>query len=110
VLAQFCCDADVALRIPPDAFTPPPSVTSAIVVLRPHAALPSPALFSAMERLTAAAFGQRRKMLRGALRGLGGEALLATAGIAGERRAETLSVAELARLAQSLLAKEPRAQ
>jgi 16S rRNA (adenine1518-N6/adenine1519-N6)-dimethyltransferase len=79
-------------------------VTSAIVVLRPRAELPSPALFKAMERLTAAAFGQRRKMLRGALRGLGGETLLAEAGIAGDRRAETLSVAELARLAQALLA------
>ena len=46
-----------------------------------------------MERLTAAAFGQRRKMLRGALRGLGGEALLAAAAIDQARRAETLSVA-----------------
>jgi 16S rRNA (adenine1518-N6/adenine1519-N6)-dimethyltransferase len=103
VLAQFSCEADVALRIPPAAFTPPPSVTSAIVVLRPRASLPPPALFKAMERLTAAAFGQRRKMLRGALRGLGGEALLAAAGINGERRAETLSVEELARLAAALL-------
>jgi 16S rRNA (adenine1518-N6/adenine1519-N6)-dimethyltransferase len=103
VLAQFSCEADVALRIPPAAFTPPPSVTSAIVVLRPRASLPPPALFKAMERLTAAAFGQRRKMLRGALRGLGGEALLAAAGINGERRAETLSVDELARLAAALL-------
>ncbi len=49
-----------------------------------------------MERLTAAAFGQRRKMLRGALRPLGGEALLARAGIAPERRAETLTIAEFA--------------
>ena len=105
VLAQFCCEADIAMRIPPSAFTPPPSVTSAIVVLRPRTALPSAALFKAMERVTAAAFGQRRKMLRGALRGIGGEALLATAGIAGERRAETLSVAELARLAEALLAR-----
>jgi 16S rRNA (adenine1518-N6/adenine1519-N6)-dimethyltransferase len=51
-----------------------------------------------METLTAAAFGQRRKMLRGSLRGLGGEALLERAGIAPERRAETLSVAEFDRL------------
>jgi 16S rRNA (adenine1518-N6/adenine1519-N6)-dimethyltransferase len=106
VLAQFCCEADIALRIPPAAFTPPPSVTSAIVVLRPRGALPSPAMFKAMEKLTAAAFGQRRKMLRGALRGLGGEALLAAAGIAGERRAETLSVEELARLAAAMLARQ----
>ena len=103
VLAQFCCEADVALTIPPAAFTPPPSVTSAIVVLRPRVDQPSAAMFKAMERVTAAAFGQRRKMLRGALRGLGGEALLAAAGIAGDRRAETLSVAELARLAEAHL-------
>jgi 16S rRNA (adenine1518-N6/adenine1519-N6)-dimethyltransferase len=56
-----------------------------------------------MERLTAAAFGQRRKMLRGALKSLGGETLLTTAAIAGDRRAETLTVAELARLARALL-------
>jgi 16S rRNA (adenine1518-N6/adenine1519-N6)-dimethyltransferase len=55
-----------------------------------------------MERLTAAAFGQRRKMLRGSLRGLGGEALLARAGIDAQRRAETLSVAEFERLARML--------
>jgi 16S rRNA (adenine1518-N6/adenine1519-N6)-dimethyltransferase len=103
VLAQFVCEADIAMRIPPAAFSPPPSVTSAIAVLRPRAAQPAPALFKAMERVTAAAFGQRRKMLRGALRGIGGEALLARAGISGERRAETLTVAELARLAACLL-------
>ena len=55
-----------------------------------------------MERLTAAAFGQRRKMLRGSLRALGGEALLARAGIAAERRAETLTIAEWDRLAREL--------
>jgi 16S rRNA (adenine1518-N6/adenine1519-N6)-dimethyltransferase len=51
-----------------------------------------------MERLTAAAFGQRRKMLRGALRPLGGEALLQKADIAPDRRAETLTVTEFERL------------
>ena len=53
-----------------------------------------------MERLTAAAFGQRRKMLRGALRSLGGAVLLERAGIAAERRAETLEVGEFAALAR----------
>jgi 16S rRNA (adenine1518-N6/adenine1519-N6)-dimethyltransferase len=53
-----------------------------------------------MERLTAAAFGQRRKMLRGALKGVGGEALLRDAGILPHRRAETLNVAEFDRLAR----------
>ena len=106
VLTQFCCEADIAMHIPPAAFTPPPAVTSAIVVLRPHAHQPAPALFSAMERVTAAAFGQRRKMLRGALRGLGGEALLEAAGIEGQLRAETLTVAEMGRLAAAHLARQ----
>jgi 16S rRNA (adenine1518-N6/adenine1519-N6)-dimethyltransferase len=62
-------------------------------------------LFRAMERVTAAAFGQRRKMLRGALRSLGpAEALLAAAGIAPERRAEELPVAAFDALARAWLA------
>lgn len=100
VLAQWICATDLRLRIPPAAFVPPPKVWSAVVVLTPHPAQPEPALFIAMERLTAAAFGQRRKMLRGSLRALGGEALLARAGIAPERRAETLSIAEFDALAR----------
>ncbi len=102
VLAQWLCKVELRLRIPPAAFVPPPKVWSAVVVLTPHAEQPPPALFAAMERLTAAAFGQRRKMLRGALKPLGGEALLARAGIAPERRAETLSVAEFDALARLL--------
>jgi 16S rRNA (adenine1518-N6/adenine1519-N6)-dimethyltransferase len=102
VLAQWICTTEIRLRIPPAAFTPPPKVWSAVVVLTPRAAQPEPALFRAMERLTAAAFGQRRKMLRSALRTLDGEALLARAAIAPERRAETLSVAEFERLARGL--------
>ena len=102
VLAQWTCSAHIALRIPPEAFTPPPKVWSVVVSLVPHADQPPPELFARMERLTAAAFGQRRKMLRGALKPLGGETLLRAAGIAPERRAETLSVAEFDRLARLL--------
>jgi 16S rRNA (adenine1518-N6/adenine1519-N6)-dimethyltransferase len=102
VLAQWVCETHLALTLPPAAFVPPPKVFSAVVVFRPRAEQPAPALFRTMERLTAAAFGQRRKMLRGSLKPLGGEALLARAGIAGERRAETLSVAEFDRLARLL--------
>ncbi len=100
VIAQWVCTAEFRLRIPPAAFVPPPKVWSAVVVLTPRPAQPPPALFAAMERVTAAAFGQRRKMLRGSLRPLGGEALLARAGIAPERRPETLSIAEFDRLAR----------
>jgi 16S rRNA (adenine1518-N6/adenine1519-N6)-dimethyltransferase len=100
VLTGWICECRIALRLPPAAFVPPPKVSSAVVVLTPHAAQPAPTLFASMERLTAAAFGQRRKMLRGALKSLGGETLLARADIAPDRRAETLSVAELDRLAR----------
>jgi 16S rRNA (adenine1518-N6/adenine1519-N6)-dimethyltransferase len=99
VLAQFVCEVSLGLRIPPAAFVPPPKVSSAVVVLQPRPRQPDAALLARMERLTAAAFGQRRKMLRGALRSLGGERLLDRAGIAPERRAETLNVAEFERLA-----------
>lgn len=102
VLSQWLCDARIVMRIPPAAFTPPPKVASAVVCLTPHPAQPDAARFSRMEKLTAAAFGQRRKMLRGALRALGGEALLNRAGIAPDRRAETLSVVEFDRLIDSL--------
>jgi 16S rRNA (adenine1518-N6/adenine1519-N6)-dimethyltransferase len=103
VLAQWRCRCDLLLRLPPGAFSPPPKVWSAVVGFTPHAEDPPPALFAAMEKLTAAAFGQRRKMLRGALKTLGNaEALLDEAGIAGDRRGETLTVAEFDRLARSL--------
>ncbi|WP_235907886.1 16S rRNA (adenine(1518)-N(6)/adenine(1519)-N(6))-dimethyltransferase RsmA [Siccirubricoccus phaeus] len=106
VLAQWRCRATLLLRLPPGAFSPPPKVWSAVVGLEPHAEDPEEALFRAMERLTAAAFGQRRKMLRGALKSLGdAEGLLAAAGIDGARRAETLSVAEFDRMARALLAR-----
>ncbi len=102
VLAGWTCETHIALRLPPTAFVPPPKVWSAVVVLTPRPEQPPGDLFATMERLTAAAFGQRRKMLRGSLKSLGGEALLARADIAPERRAETLSVAEFDRLARLL--------
>jgi 16S rRNA (adenine1518-N6/adenine1519-N6)-dimethyltransferase len=98
VLAQWTCETHIVMRLPPAAFTPPPKVWSAVVSLTPHASQPDVATFARMEALTAAAFGQRRKMLRGSLRALGGEALLAEARIASDRRAETLSVSEFDRL------------
>jgi 16S rRNA (adenine1518-N6/adenine1519-N6)-dimethyltransferase len=94
VLAQWLCDVAIMMVVPASAFSPPPKIESAVVRLVPKAVQPPAEQFAAMERLTAAAFGQRRKMLRGALRGIGGEALLLKAGIAPDRRAETLTVAE----------------
>ena len=100
VLAQWTCRCGMLMHIPPGAFSPPPKVHSAVVGLIPHAQQPDATLFRAMEQITAAAFGQRRKMLRGALKSVGGEALLTEAGIDGSRRAETLDIAEFDRLAR----------
>jgi 16S rRNA (adenine1518-N6/adenine1519-N6)-dimethyltransferase len=106
VLAQWRCRCTLLLTLPPGAFSPPPKVWSAVVGLVPHPEDPGEALFRTMERLTAAAFGQRRKMLRGSLKALGdAEGLLAAAGIDPTRRAETLSIAEFDRLARVLLAR-----
>jgi 16S rRNA (adenine1518-N6/adenine1519-N6)-dimethyltransferase len=106
VLSQWCAECRVAMRLPPGAFRPPPKVHSAVVSVVPRATQPEPALFKAMERVTAAAFGQRRKMLRGALKPLGeAEALLAACGIAGDRRAEELPVAAFDALARALLSR-----
>ena len=102
VLVQWTCQATLLLRLPPAAFVPPPKVWSAVVGLVPHREQPAPGLLRTMERLTAAAFGQRRKMLRGSLRALGGETLLERAGIAPERRAETLAIPEWDRLVRIL--------
>ncbi len=98
VLAQWTCDVAIVLRVPAAAFVPPPKVWSAVVSLTPHAVQPDATTFARMERLTAAAFSQRRKMLRGALKLIGGTALLRAADIDPERRAETLTVAEFERL------------
>ncbi len=101
VLAQWTCDVAIALRVPAAAFVPPPKVASAVVSLTPHAVQPDATMFARMERLTAAAFGQRRKMLRSALKLVGGTELLRAAAIDPERRAETLTVGEFHRLLTS---------
>ena len=101
VLAGWRTQAKILFDVPPQAFTPPPKVTSSVVQLTPSA-VPLAAPLAALERVTEAAFGQRRKMLRQSLKGIGGEALLAKAGIEGTRRAETLSVEEFIALARAL--------
>ncbi|MCD1634518.1 16S rRNA (adenine(1518)-N(6)/adenine(1519)-N(6))-dimethyltransferase RsmA [Martelella mediterranea] len=101
VLAGWRTEARIAFDVPPQAFTPPPKVTSSVVHLTPRAE-PLPVAASALAKVTQAAFGQRRKMLRQSLKSLGGEALLAKAGIDPTRRAETLSIAEFCELARNL--------
>jgi len=102
VLAQWRSSAKLAMPVHRSAFTPPPKVMSAVVHIVPEDA-PAGVDFSILERLTAAAFGQRRKMLRQSLKSVPGalEALEAV-GIDPTRRAETVSVAEFVELARAL--------
>ena len=103
VVSQWLCDTKCLFDIPPQAFVPPPKVTSTLIQLIPKPAPVMPVAFSTLEALTRAAFGQRRKMLRSSLKNLTAapEKLLATAGIQSDRRAETLTVAEFCALAQA---------
>ena len=101
VLAGWRTKARIAFDVPPQAFTPPPKVTSSVVHLVPREE-PLPADVLKLGRVTEAAFGQRRKMLRQSLKSLGGEALLASTGIDPTRRAETLDVAEFVALANAI--------
>ena len=101
VLCGWRTRAHMSFDIPPQAFTPPPKVTSTVVHLEPIAK-PLPCDADKLEKVTLAAFGQRRKMLRQSLKPIGGEALLARAEIDPQRRAETLSVEEFCRIANLL--------
>jgi len=102
ILAQWRSEAKLALKVHRSAFVPPPKVMSAVVHIVP-AAQPDGVAAATLERLTAAAFGQRRKMLRRSLAGLPGavEALEAL-GIDPARRAETLAVADFVAVARRL--------
>jgi len=101
VLAQWRAAARIVLNVPRTAFTPAPKVESAVVEFIPHKDPAPPCTPHALARVTAAAFGQRRKMLRSSLKQLVGapEILLEAAGIAGNLRAEDLTVKDFARLA-----------
>ncbi len=101
VLAGWRTEARIVFDVPPQAFTPPPKVTSSVVRLVPRQT-PLPVDVKRLGRVTEAAFGQRRKMLRQSVKSLGGEALLERAGIDPTRRAETLSVEEFVRLTNSV--------
>jgi 16S rRNA (adenine1518-N6/adenine1519-N6)-dimethyltransferase len=102
VLAQWRASAGIAMPVHRSAFTPPPKVMSAVVHLVPGEA-PAGVEVAVLERLTAAAFGQRRKMLRQSLKGVRGALEAADAvGIDTARRAETVGVAEWVALARAL--------
>ncbi|SDC19068.1 16S rRNA (adenine(1518)-N(6)/adenine(1519)-N(6))-dimethyltransferase RsmA [Ruegeria marina] len=104
ILAQWRAEARIVLSLPPEAFTPPPKVSSAVVHLT---ALPEPrfpANAAILSRVVAAAFNQRRKMLRAALKGLAPdiEDHLTAAGIAPTERAEQVSLEAFCALARQL--------
>jgi len=102
VLAQWRSAAAIAFTVNRMAFVPPPKVTSAVVHLTPGTE-PGGVGVRTIEALTAAAFGQRRKMLRQSLKGLPGAlAALDKVGIAADRRAETLSVAEFVAVGRAM--------
>ena len=104
VLVQWVAEIRILFDVPARAFVPPPKVTSSVVAIMPRAEPLAPARRSILERITAAAFGQRRKMLRASLRPLGVpvEALLARAGVSPTARAEELSVTEFCALARAM--------
>jgi 16S rRNA (adenine1518-N6/adenine1519-N6)-dimethyltransferase len=104
VLTQWLTEPRRLFAVPARAFVPPPKVDSAVVRLDPRPEPLAPASLATLERVTAAAFGQRRKMLRASLKTLGGDtaALIAAADVAPTARAEELTVAQFCALARAL--------
>lgn len=102
VLAGWRCKGGILFDISPKAFTPPPKVTSAVVHLTPNET-PLPCNLAALEKITAAAFGQRRKMLRASLKALSkdAETLIVEAGLLPTARAEEIDVAGFVKLANT---------
>ena len=100
IIAQWICDAGRVFDLPPSAFTPPPKVTSSVVQFRPRIRPVDDPSFEAVERITAAAFGQRRKMLRSAMKQIPG--VLQKAEIDETKRAEELGVVDFIRMAKCL--------
>jgi 16S rRNA (adenine1518-N6/adenine1519-N6)-dimethyltransferase len=105
VLTGWRCEAKILFDVAPSAFVPPPNVTSSVVKLVPRAA-PLPCDAAVLQRVTEAAFGQRRKMLRQSLKSLGVDAgtLLAAAGIEPTARAEEIPVDGFVNLARAFAA------
>ncbi len=103
LLAQWRCDARIVMTLPPEAFTPAPKVHSAVVHLTALAEPRYPADGAVLQRITAMAFNQRRKMLRSSLKGMGAdiEARLVAAGIPPTARAEEIGLEAFCALARS---------
>ncbi|MFK7866860.1 MAG: 16S rRNA (adenine(1518)-N(6)/adenine(1519)-N(6))-dimethyltransferase RsmA [Alphaproteobacteria bacterium] len=106
VLCAMVADCEIIFTLPPSAFTPPPKVNSAVIRISPHRGAKDLPLLKAVQRVSKAAFGQRRKMLRAALKTLDCDPklLLDQADIDGTCRAETLSLDDYIRLAKAYIA------
>ena len=104
LLAQWRCEARIMLDLPPQAFTPPPKVSSAVVHLTALPAPRFPADAATLQRVVAAGFNQRRKMLRASLRGVAPdiEDHLRSVGIAPTERAEQVGLEQFCALARSV--------
>ena len=103
VLCNWRCRTDYLFTLPARAFTPPPKVDSAVVQLTPYDTVPYPGRMDLLQRVTAAAFGQRRKTLRRSLAQLGVpvDMLLERSGIDGSLRAETIDIEGFGRLTEA---------
>ncbi|MFT6557771.1 16S rRNA (adenine(1518)-N(6)/adenine(1519)-N(6))-dimethyltransferase RsmA [Sneathiella sp.] len=108
IISQWLCTVSKQFDISPKAFTPPPKVVSTVVKLVPKSEPDFPADLKTLEKVVAAAFGQRRKMLRASLKSLGGSAeeALDAAGIKPTLRAEELSVEDFCRLSEIYRARQ----
>jgi 16S rRNA (adenine1518-N6/adenine1519-N6)-dimethyltransferase len=105
VLSQWRCETRILFHLPPRAFTPPPKVESSVVEFRPRPSPMDAGSAATLERLTATAFGQRRKMLRASLKALPGAVqALTDLGIDPAMRAEQLTVGDFCRLSARLFA------
>ncbi len=105
VITQWLCETRVLFNVDKRAFTPPPKVVSTVVALTPRPAPTAPAAFETLERVTAAAFSQRRKMLRSSLKGL--DIDLEALPIEPTARAEELDVQDFCRLARAVAERTP---
>ena len=104
VITQWLCAVQPLFNVPPQVFKPQPNVVSTVVHLKPRPEPLAPAAWPALEAVTAAAFGQRRKMLRQSLKSLGQvETVCAAAGLSPTARAEEIDVAGFCALARALL-------
>lgn len=103
IITQWLCEAEILFTVPPTCFVPPPKVTSAVVFLRPRQKPLAQARSDLLEKVTAAAFNQRRKMLRSSLKSLGDpEKLCAAANVDPTARAEEVSIEGFCAMARLL--------